>query len=449
MGATSLSAEQQASEITGNNLANVNNPTYSREQLVMQSALPVDTPIGQEGTGVDASSIQQFRDAYVDSQVVSQTSVTSSYTAQQSTLQNAEIYLDEQLQAGSATDSTTNSPNGLSANISNLFNQFSGLTTSNTQAAAGTTIADAQNLAKQFNQVSASLSNIQGNTNQSVQTGVAAANQDLATIAGLNQQIAVATASGGTADALVDQRQTTLQNLASYVNFSSSTESNGSVDVSIGGVSMVAGVTTPDQLQTFTNSSGNLMVQAQNAGTPLTITGGSIGGNITARDGALATLQSGLDAVASNLITQVNTVYNASTGENFFTGADASDIAVNSSVGASDLNTAVSNDGSLASNLANLATTPISSLKNQTLQASYDSTVSGLGDSIDIATGQLNSNQTVAQMLSNQQSSVSGVNTDEEMTNLIEFQKAYEASAELISTVSNMLETVIDMAYES
>ncbi len=48
-------------------------------------------------------------------------------------------------------------------------------------------------------------------------------------------------------------------------------------------------------------------------------------------------------------------------------------------------------------------------------------------------------------MLTNQRDSVSGVSIDEEMTNLMQFQKAYEASAELITTLNEMLQTVVNM----
>jgi flagellar hook-associated protein 1 FlgK len=48
-------------------------------------------------------------------------------------------------------------------------------------------------------------------------------------------------------------------------------------------------------------------------------------------------------------------------------------------------------------------------------------------------------------MLSKQRESVSGVSLDEEMTSLMQFQKAYQASAELISTINNMLQTIISM----
>jgi flagellar hook-associated protein 1 FlgK len=248
---------------------------------------------------------------------------------------------------------------------------------------------------------------------------------------------------------LVDERQATLQDLAGYANISTSTEANGSVDVSIGGVAMVSGFTTPDQLQTTTDSKGNLQVEAQNAGTQLSITGGSIGGTIAARDGGLAALQTGLDNVASNLISQVNSVYQTSTGQNFFTGTNAATIGVNSAVSSTSLLAAVKSDGKLASNLNEVSTTPITALNNQTLTQNYANTVTDLGTAITNATDQLGYSTAASQMLGNQQSSESGVSTDEEMTNLIEYQKAYEASAELISTVSDMLETVIDMGYET
>ena len=48
-------------------------------------------------------------------------------------------------------------------------------------------------------------------------------------------------------------------------------------------------------------------------------------------------------------------------------------------------------------------------------------------------------------MLGNQRASVSGVNIDEEMTNLMTFQRAYEASAHLVTTVDQMIQTILAM----
>jgi flagellar hook-associated protein 1 FlgK len=61
------------------------------------------------------------------------------------------------------------------------------------------------------------------------------------------------------------------------------------------------------------------------------------------------------------------------------------------------------------------------------------------------ATDQLNTSQAISTTLTNQRSSESGVSIDEEMTNLLQFQKAYEASAQLVNTLNSMMETVINM----
>ncbi len=71
--------------------------------------------------------------------------------------------------------------------------------------------------------------------------------------------------------------------------------------------------------------------------------------------------------------------------------------------------------------------------------------MSDLGSAISSVNDQLNTSQAVSQMLTNQRSSDSGVSTDQEMTNLIQYQKAYEASAELITTLNQMMQTVVAM----
>jgi flagellar hook-associated protein 1 FlgK len=189
----------------------------------------------------------------------------------------------------------------------------------------------------------------------------------------------------------------------------------------------------------------------------LTLTGGSIAGEITARDGALSSLQSGLDTLASQLITQVNSIYsagydlNGNTSQNLFTGTDASSIGVNSNLAAdpSQFQAAgtagASGDNSVVLALAQLGGQNLSGLGNQTFTGSYAQTVANLGDAISSVNNQLDTSQSVSQMLTTQRASASGVSTDQEMTNLIQYQKAYEASAELITTLNQMLQTVVTM----
>jgi flagellar hook-associated protein 1 len=220
---------------------------------------------------------------------------------------------------------------------------------------------------------------------------------------------------------------------------------------------MVAGDSTPNGLQTYTNSGGQLLVQAASGGTPLTLSGGSIEGSITARDGTVATLQGSLNTLASQLITQFNLGYangydlHGDSQPTFFTGTDAGSIGVIASV-VSDPSTfqasgtaGAPGDNTVALALANLANQPLSGLNNQTFSGNYAQTVGTFGSSLQSVNEQLANSTSVSQMLTTQRSSETGVDTDTEMTNLMQFQKAYEASAELVTTVNDMLETLINM----
>ena len=457
MAARSLSVQQEEMTISGQNLANVNNPSYADEQLVTSESTPLPTQIGDEGTGVQMTGITESRNPLLDTQIQAEASVTGSLNAQQISLQNAEAYLDEQITSTSAS-TVPDSPNGLASDLSNLFNSFQSLSTDPSDLSLRqSAVQSAQQVTAQFNQVSAQLSTVQADLNTSVQNDVASSNQDLNTIAGLNQQIVAAEAAGGSANQLIDQREQTLENLSGLANISTTTEANGAVNVSMGGVTMVSGVTATDQLQAYDPGNGQLQVRAQNAGTQITLTGGSIAGEITARDGALASLQTGLNTLASQLITHVNTIYsagydlNGNTGHDLFTGTDASDIGVNSSVAtdpsqfqaASVPNAAGDNKVALA--LAQLGNQNLAGLNNQTFGGNYAQTVSNLGGAISSVNDQLNNSQAVSQMLTTDRSATSGVSIDQEMSNLIQYQKAYEASAELVTTLNEMLQTVVSM----
>src|SRR5271157_2086479 len=210
MAGQSLSVEQEGAAVTGQNLANVHNPAYARQQLVIQAAPPLQTPAGDEGTSVEVVSITSMRNALLDAQIAAEGSVTGSLTSQQSALQDAEAYLNEQI-----TSSSTSSPNGLTADLSSLFSSLQTLSTNPSNISdRQAVVQSAQQLTEEFNQVSSGLATVASDLNTSIQSGVAASNQDLSQIASLNQQIMEAKSSGGTANDLVDEREKTIEDLA-------------------------------------------------------------------------------------------------------------------------------------------------------------------------------------------------------------------------------------------
>ncbi|HUB87796.1 MAG TPA: flagellar hook-associated protein FlgK, partial [Verrucomicrobiae bacterium] len=291
----------------------------------------------------------------------------------------------------------------------------------------------------------------------SVTSGVASANQLLSQIASLNSQIAKATATGGTANDLMDSREQDLENLSQLVNLQTSANPDNTITVSIGGQQLVSGGNLTDTLATYTNASGNLLVQTATGAQPLTLSGGSIQGTIDARDGALATLQNNLDTMASSLITQVNGIYqngydlNGNTGQNFFTGNSAATIGVNQNLAndPSQVQAAgtagAAGDNTVALQLAQLGAQNIAALGNQTFSGAYAAGVQNFGNALANANDQVDNYNSVNTMLLNQRDSESGVSLEEEASNLITYQMAYEASSKIITTVDDMLQTVVSL----
>lgn len=446
--------------VTGQNLANVNTPGYTRQTVDIQTSPDITTGIGPQGTGAEAVSIQQAVDALLNGQIQGQQSVNGYWNAQQTGLQTVQDQLNEFLSSTGNSSSTTGSTNssGISTLLSNFFNDFQSVATSPTSIAARQTlISDARTLASAFNQTSAGLAQQNALLNTSLGNDVDSANQLLSGIASLNQQISAAEFGGGNANDLLDEQRQDLNNLAQLADVTTTTGTNGAVNVSIDGQALVSGSQVLDTLQTYDPGSGNLLVQTATGGVSLTLTGGSMQGTIDARDGALASLQNSVNTFASSLITQVNSIYSGgydltgATGANFFTGSDAGSIAVNtalindpSSFQASGSATS-SGDNTVALELAELADSPQSNLQNETFGDSFDQTVGDFGHALQTANNQVSNQTAVMNMLTNQQASVSGVSLDQEMTNLLSFQQAYEASAELVTTINQMMGDTLSM----
>jgi len=463
MAGQSLQTQQTAVQVTGQNLANVNTTGYSRQTADIETSPDVTVPgIGLEGTGAQVLTIQQAVDAVLNSQIQSQQSVSGYWNAQQSGLQSIQANLDEFLSTSNSsatnTSTSTTTSSGLSALMNNFFSDLQSVATSPTSIPARQSlISDAQSLATAFNQMSSQFGQQDTALNTTLSNDVNSANQLLSQIAGLNQQISAAEFGGGDANDLVDEQQQVLQNLAQLTDITTSAGTNGQVNVSIDGQALVSGNKLLDTLQTYDQGNGNLLVETATGGSPLTLTGGSMQGTIDARDGTLATLQNSVNTLASTLITQFNSTYSSgysltgTTGGVFFNGSDATSIAVNqtlvndpSSFQASGSATA-SGDNSVALQLAQLANAAQSGLSGLTFTGSYAQTVGSFGSAVQNANTQVTNQTAVINMLTAQQQTVSGVSIDEEMTHLLTFQQAYEASAELVSTVNQMLGATLAM----
>lgn len=460
----SLATQRQGTEVAGHNLANVNNPAYARQRLAIETSAAVPSEMGPQGTGANAVAITRLRDELLDRQLLSEGSVLGSLTAQQKSLEYAQANLAQVIDrqasgaAGASATGGVGGQHGLAEELSSLFNAFQSLSTNPTSTAERQVLLlKAQGLATQFNQVSGRLDDLNHLLNDQLATDVQTANGLLGQIAKLNEQIVKIEVGGGFANDLRDVRQQRLEELGKLVNLTTTEQPTGAIEVAVDGVSLVSGGSVLDSLETYDPGTGRWLIRTQTSATPLNPTGGSLHGIVEVRDGALATLRSDLNRLASQLIVEVNAVHaggfglSGTTGEAFFTGTDAASIGVNSvllddpsRIQASGV-AGAAGDNRVALALAQLADRKHAALGSQTFSENYGQTVTRMGQSLASLNSQIDNENIVHRMLSQQRDSVSGVSLDEEMTDLIRFQKAFEASARLVSLVDEMLDVVIGM----
>lgn len=336
----------------------------------------------------------------------------------------------------------SDAPNGLlgmAADLANLFGSFEILAGDPSNfSLRQSVIRNAQNIARQFRQAHARLNGVEYGLNTSIQRDVVRANYHLHDIAAFNDQIVDTIAVGGDAAAWCDQRAKCLDALSCCVNLTVTPQPDGSLNVGIGGITMVAGREKPDCLATYPDARGNLRIQSQNTGTQLKLICGSIARKIEARDGRLAELQSGLHALATQLIGHVNSIYNAGygTGDGFFVGKDAADIGLNATLAGNpaQLQTAggTAENGSrmVAQALARLGVgkffnQPESSPKNPAVPAELEDALSIVNDTFNV------SRET-------SQREALDSTLDGETASFMRYQQACASSAKMISTLEKM-----------
>jgi flagellar hook-associated protein 1 len=255
---------------------------------------------------------------------------------------------------------------------------------------------------------------------------------------------------------LEDARDLKIDNLSSLVKVNVSDAADGSVMVSVGGT-VVASKSGAVALTSKMNGN-QIQIFAGGSTQPTQVTSGELGGDLESYNTTIPGYMSKLDAAANALITQINTLHAAgygidsppSTGINFFTGTSASDINVNAVVVNDPNKIAASSDRSTGDNQVALA---IANLQNQsvmnggttTIPQYYNSLVSTIGSAIDASQNTSNNQQLIVNQLQSQRSSVSGVSIDEEMTNLVQYQHAYQAASEVVTVVNQMMQTIISM----
>src|SRR6476620_3497839 len=439
-----LAAEQSALSETANNVANLNTPGYSRTVPTFVENPPVELGPLTFGTGVSLGPVTSIRDPILQIRIQQETGQQGHLDALVSGLKQVEAQF-------------SNQGSDIGSQLSALFASLSQLSTDPTSLATRQgVLAAASNLSTTFRNTANNLVSQQKSIDLSIIQAVAQVNTATQQIAKLNGEIASLQNIGQDASAFVDQRDVLINQLSGLIDVSQIKTESGVTLTTSNGTALVAG-NQSFTLTTQPDVSGLQRIFTQGNDITGQVNSGQIGGLLTVRDQKIPALLTSLDAFAAALADAFNSANAAgfdlsgNTGVDIFTPPPALAQGAAAAMGVAMTDPALiaaSSDGSAGSNgnLANFA-----SIHDQGLIASitpseyYSGLIFNLGNDIANESAELQSSQLVLQQLQDQRGSISGVSLDEEAAHMVQYQRAYEAAARMVTTVDQMLYTVIHM----
>ncbi|HEV8636242.1 MAG TPA: flagellar hook-associated protein FlgK [Chloroflexota bacterium] len=457
-----LVSQQLALDVTAHNIANANTDGFTRQAAEMQASVPF-TVTGttrpqqpaQLGTGVDIVNIKRFRDGFLDLQYRAEQQVFGQWEATHSAIGRLEESLSEP------------SEEGLGAALSKFWNDWSGLANNpESQAYRKALVESAQTMTTQMNNLHRAWETQQHDLDRQIALRVKDINNLTTRIARLNDEIVRVVGAGDQPNDLRDERDNLIDKLSKIVNLTYREGENGAVSINIGGRTAV-----------FSNQSFNLTVTKDSSDPdgfsqvawedqnrlqqgdplePVSITSGLIYGDLQARDVYIAKALDDLQLLGSTLITSVNERHalgfglNDETGLPFFTGTGADDIAVSDVITGDLDNVAASSsplapgDGSNALRVHDLQRELLMNNASATTEDFYAGLVAEIGIVRQQAQGMEQNEVLLTSHLSQQRQSTGGVSIDEEATNLIRYQHAYNAAARIVTAFDEMLDRIIN-----
>jgi flagellar hook-associated protein 1 FlgK len=452
VGRTALATQQKAIAVTGNNIANVNTPGYSRQRVNMEQSEPLMSDGSQMGRGVQANrQIERIYDQFLESQLVAEKHNYGRWETQKEGLAKVELLFDEA------------SGYGINNALSMFWSSWQDLANNPTGHVERTTlVANSEILSDTFNRMAADLDQLQTETDTAVQSLVDEINPISEQIAELNWKIASIEGTGSTANQYRDERDLLLKDLSEKIDIEYFEDGDGFVHVMVGEGKPLVDHTNSWQLETRTNTTTGMqdVYWVDSAGNAQDITseieGGNLKGHLEVRDNYIPGYLTRLDDLAGEIITRVNTLHfngygadGVSTGYDFFSGTDARTISVSTDIqndsgliAAAQVNDAIG-DARNAAAIAALQDT--ATMSGSSFQSYYASLVSDVGSHAQESNVYYDYQSSMLTQMESYREEVSGVSLDEEMVNLVKFQNAYNAAAKMVSTVDELLDTLIGM----
>lgn len=454
-----LAAARAAIDVTGQNIANVNTEGYTRQRVSQASVPGTQTPAlfskgALIGAGVTVTGIARLNDTVIDNHVRTTASTSGYWDAASSAISSVETSLNEP------------GTSGLSSTLNDFWAQWQNMGNSaGSSTAAGQAsvlIGQGQLLASRIADGYTAAKTAWSDQRASTADAATSINSAAQHIAALNKSILQTVTAGGNANELMDQRDTAITSLAQLTGATTRQNADGTVDVYLGGSTLVAentarSVTLAGAGDLDGAGADPVHLEWADSHSTVTIDGGSVAAQLATlagpsggTGGVYAETAAVYNSLATSLATTVNTAVangvtpsgTAGTAAPFFTlgtGPAATSLSVvPTGLSGIAMNSAAGSDGAVADAVSQLGSSSGSP------DATWATFVSGIGVQSQNASAQASISASAASSAVTAQTSQSGVDLDEETTNLVTYQHAYQAAARVITTIDSMLDTLIN-----
>ena len=553
MARNSLQANQRAIELTGHNLANVSNPSYSRQRLNMETAHGIPVEYGIQGAGVQVTGIDQYRDILLDRQVANEGSVLAYLEEKQKILQFAQSMIGQDLDRtssspeGKAASKGVSGQMGLGDNLSEFFNALQALSSNpSSQAHRQVVVFKAQNLSEKFNRVDFRLGELLHDLNSEAVTMVDDVNNALTFLEQVGHLISSNKVLSNAND-YTDKFHKRLEDLSKFIDVQFEFKPVASADpatgksmeklyLKIGGVEVIeAGDVVSKLALVIKDDKGNKVTRKDNylergdtvyvetvkSAEQFQLISGKIKAVIDSRDESVRGFKTSMNLISEKIKERINLEHakgtslpvlqlsseyagtgslaieklsnDLKTGDRLLFGnGGVFTVSNDAAIGDQELNgtfTGVSplakgeraaltsidffdtaGDGlnvnerisgnpallhagmggdagnnELALSMAQIIDEKQEDLNGQTFNEALNRGVIGFGQELSSVEIQTLDQSTVLKMLQEHRTTISGVSIDEEMANLLVFQRAFQANAKLISLLDELLAISINV----
>lgn len=319
-----LQVAQVQLDTAGHNIANVNTEGYSRQRVDAVASPADERTYGTVGRGVMVKTVERLRETFLDTVYRAEVSDLSASDVRASYYDSIQNLFDEPAEGGFGT------------NITDFFDALDDFANSvEDQSVRTAVITQAQTLSSSFNQLSEQLYALRTNANEEVINTVPDVNSLAEQIAALNVTIRNSEVGGVTANDLRDQRDQLLDQLSKDINIQFAEQENGQVDVSIGGESFITGgsyreIAAVRDTSIDSTRQDLVTVRFVDNGNAVDIQGGSLYGNLQARDVDLLKAADRVNTMASTIIEEINKIQSTGNGLDNLSGTISATNAVTS-----------------------------------------------------------------------------------------------------------------------